>query len=63
MTEEEATEAKLVYAAGWPDKVTLIESDPDLLSAVKAGIAELEQGETVTLAKLHRELAERRPTP
>lgn len=62
MTEEEAAEVKLVHAADWPDKVTLIEGDPDVLAAVKAGIAELERGETVTLTELRRELAERRRT-
>lgn len=63
MAEEEAAEVKLVHAADWPGKVTLVESDPDFLPAVKAGIAELERGETITLAELRRELAERRVTP
>jgi len=62
MTEEEAAEVRLVHAADWPDKATLIENDPDVLSAVEEGIAELERGETVTLTELRRELAERRRT-
>lgn len=37
-------------------------SDPDALSALEAGLAELERGETVTLADLRGELAERRRT-
>lgn len=37
-------------------------SDPDALSALEAGLAEIERGETVTLAELRSELAERRPT-
>ena len=60
MTEEEAAEVKLVYAPDWPDKVTLVEDDPDLLSAVEAGIAELEDGDMVTFTELRSELAERR---
>ncbi len=35
-------------------------SDPDALAALEAGLGELERGETVTLAELRRELAERR---
>lgn len=35
-------------------------SDPDTVAAVEAGLAELERDETVTLADLRRELAERR---
>lgn len=37
-------------------------SDPDALSALEAGLAELERGETVTLAELRSELGDRRPT-
>jgi antitoxin YefM len=37
-------------------------SDSDALAAIEAGLAELERGETVTLADLRHELAERRPT-
>jgi antitoxin YefM len=37
-------------------------SDPDALAALEAGLAEIERGETVTLAELRRELAERRAT-
>lgn len=37
-------------------------SDPDALLALEAGLAEIERGETVTLAELRSELAERRPT-
>jgi PHD/YefM family antitoxin component YafN of YafNO toxin-antitoxin module len=37
-------------------------SDPRALSALEAGLAEIEQGETVTLAELRTELAGRRPT-
>jgi antitoxin YefM len=37
-------------------------SDLDALSALEAGLAELERGETVTLAELRGELAERRST-
>ena len=37
-------------------------SDSDALSALEAGLAELERGETVTLAELRSELAERRPS-
>lgn len=36
-------------------------SDPDALSALQEGLAEIERGETVTLAELRRELAEMRP--
>jgi prevent-host-death family protein len=36
-------------------------SDPDALSALEAGLAEIERGETITLAELRSELAERRP--
>jgi prevent-host-death family protein len=35
-------------------------SDPDALSALEAGLAEIERGETITLAQLRGELAERR---
>lgn len=35
-------------------------SDPDALSALEAGLAEVERGETVTLGELRAELAERR---
>ena len=37
-------------------------SDPDALSSLEAGLAEIERGETITLAELRSELAERRPT-
>lgn len=36
-------------------------SDPDAISALETGLAELERGEAVTLADLRQELAERRP--
>jgi prevent-host-death family protein len=36
-------------------------SDADALSALEAGLAEIERGETVTLSELRSELAERRP--
>jgi len=36
-------------------------SDSDALSALEEGLAELERGETLTLAELRRELAEQRP--
>lgn len=37
-------------------------SDPDALSALETGLAELERGETVTFAELRSELSGRRPT-
>lgn len=37
-------------------------SDPDALSALEAGLAEIKRGETLTLSELRSELAERRPT-
>lgn len=37
-------------------------SDPDALTALEAGLAEIERGETVTLTELRDELAKRRPT-
>ena len=37
-------------------------SDPAALSALEAGLAEIGRGETVTLAELRGELAERRPS-
>jgi len=37
-------------------------SDPDALAALETGLAEIERGETVTLAELRIELAELRPT-
>ena len=37
-------------------------SDSDALSALEAGLAEIERGETITLAEIRRELAELRPT-
>lgn len=37
-------------------------SDPDALAALEAGLAEIERDETVTLADLRSELAERRAT-
>jgi prevent-host-death family protein len=36
-------------------------SDPEALSALEAGLAEIERGETVTLSELRGELAGRRP--
>jgi prevent-host-death family protein len=36
-------------------------SDNDALAALEAGLAEIERGETLTLAELKQELAERRP--
>jgi antitoxin YefM len=36
-------------------------SDPDAVAALEAGLSELERGETVSLAELREELAERRP--
>lgn len=36
-------------------------SDPEALAALEAGLAEIGRGETVTLAELREELAERRP--
>jgi prevent-host-death family protein len=36
-------------------------SDPDALSGLEAGLAELERDETITLAELRKELAARRP--
>jgi prevent-host-death family protein len=35
-------------------------SDPEALAALEAGLAEIERGETVTLAELREELAQRR---
>ena len=35
-------------------------SDPDAMTAIEAGLAELGRDETVTLEELRRELAERR---
>lgn len=37
-------------------------SDPDALAALEAGLAEIARDETVTLAELRSELADRRPT-
>lgn len=37
-------------------------SDPDALSALEAGLAEIQRGETVTFAALRDELAQRRPS-
>jgi predicted transcriptional regulator len=37
-------------------------AEPDVLSALDEGIAEIERGETVTFAELRRKLAERRPS-
>lgn len=37
-------------------------SDPDALSALETGLAEIDRDETVTLAELRGELAERRRT-
>jgi antitoxin YefM len=37
-------------------------SDNDALAALEAGLAEIERDETLTLAELRQELAERRPS-
>ncbi len=37
-------------------------SDPEALSALEAGLAEIERGEVVALSELRTELAERRPS-
>ena len=37
-------------------------SDPDALSALEVGLAEIERGNTITLTELRSELADRRPT-
>jgi prevent-host-death family protein len=37
-------------------------SDPDALSALEAGLAEIQRGETVSLDELREELATRRPS-
>lgn len=37
-------------------------SDSDALSALEAGLAEIDRGETITLTELRGELADRRPT-
>jgi prevent-host-death family protein len=37
-------------------------SDPDALSALEVGLAEVERGETITLEDLRSELDQRRPT-
>jgi antitoxin YefM len=37
-------------------------SDSDAMSALEAGLAEIERDEIITLAELRNELAERRPT-
>lgn len=37
-------------------------SDPDALAALEMGLSEVERGETITLAELRAELAERRAT-
>jgi antitoxin YefM len=37
-------------------------SDADALSALEAGLAQIERGETITLAELREDLAKRRPT-
>ena len=44
------------------EETTEVLSDPDALSALEAGLAEIEREETVTLAELRSELAERRST-
>lgn len=36
-------------------------SDSDALSALEAGLGEIERGDTITLAELRDELADRRP--
>jgi prevent-host-death family protein len=36
-------------------------SDSDALSALEAGLGEIERGDTITLAQLRDELADRRP--
>jgi antitoxin YefM len=42
------------------EETAAVLSDADALSALEAGLAELERGETITLAELRSELAERR---
>lgn len=37
-------------------------SDPDALSALEAGLGEIERGEMITLAELRDDLTKRRPT-
>lgn len=43
------------------DETAEIVSDSDALSALEAGLAEIERGETVTLAELRDDLTKRRP--
>ena len=43
------------------EETAKILSDPDALAALEAGLSEFEHGETITLAELRDELAERRP--
>jgi antitoxin YefM len=44
------------------EETSEILSDADALSALEVGLAEIEYGDTITLAELQNELAERRPT-
>jgi len=43
------------------DETAEILAEPDVLSALDDGLAEIKRSETVTLAELRSELAERRP--
>jgi hypothetical protein len=45
-----------------PEETAEILSDADALSALEVGLAEIKRGDTITLAELRNELAERRPT-
>jgi antitoxin YefM len=44
------------------EETSEILSDTDALSALEVGLAEIQRGDTITLAELRDELAERRPT-
>jgi len=44
------------------EETSEILSDADALSALEVGLAEIERGDTISLAELKDELAERRPT-
>jgi PHD/YefM family antitoxin component YafN of YafNO toxin-antitoxin module len=46
-----------------PEETAEILSDPGALSALEAGLADIERGETVTLADLRVELEARRSSP
>jgi hypothetical protein len=43
------------------EETAAILADPDVLSALEVGLAEIGRGETVALDELREELAERRP--